>query len=166
MSRSATPRDDYAGSGQGVTLGDYIARLNSGRRLIAALTVLAALLAFLLSAFQTELYRAKAKVLVKPLPLVPATEVASVPVLNLSTEVQFMTSRTVLGDALRSAGSDDSFDTFLAGLNVITETDTEVLVITYESESPEQAAENANAIATSYLAAREEDAEEELAVIA
>ena len=145
-------------SGPGA-LHAYIATLRQHRWLIAAMVAVVTGSVLLSSYLQTPSYRSEARVLVRAVNA--AFGFAGGGLFNIQTESQLVASEPVAEFAGELLGFEGPPASLLEGLGVAVATETEILVVSYDSEDPQVAQERAQAFAEGYLTFRREQVETE-----
>lgn len=142
----------------GTDLREYlrVLRARKWEVLVVAVVVVAATMFFTVR--QTPIYEGQTRILVKP--VVNPTTTISVPQQpNLDTERELIHSQLVAEQVRRDLELSTPVDALLANLKVEVITDTEVLLVEYDSPSPATAARLANAFASAYVSFRARQAE-------
>jgi capsular polysaccharide biosynthesis protein len=101
-------------------------------------------------------YDAKSVVAVSPVVLDPRA--SSQPETNIATEQVIVSSREVISRAVEDLGGTVAVTDLQERVSVTTPSDSDVLEITVVAETPDRAADQANAVAEGYLAYRDEQA--------
>lgn len=141
----ASVETDAAGS---ASLREYLAVLRSRKTSIVVVALLVVASALFYSYRQQPLYRAEAKVLVKPFNTL----------LNVETERELAGSEAVRDIVAEKLGTELEGESLSpANLSVSVATETEVLIIGYTHSIPEEAQRAANAYAEGYLEYRRQE---------
>lgn len=165
MSASTTSAQVGPDAGHVFTLRDYLERLRAGRNLILACLIVVPVVSLALSLLQSSLYRSETEILVKPLPVGEAAGLVTAPVINMETERQLVYSNPVLQGALDRLDRDQTAKAFANSVDVLAVPQTELLVIGVTSPDPREARDAADALASSYLEFRAEQARKDLQVV-
>jgi succinoglycan biosynthesis transport protein ExoP len=132
---------------------EYIRVLRARKWEVAIVTIVLVGATLFFSFRQTPIYRAQARVLVRPVQNVTAT--GSVPqALNLDTEREVILSLPVATQVRQDLSLATPVEDLLENLSVQVVTDTEVLVVSYDDPSSVTAARLANGFATAYVRVR------------
>jgi capsular exopolysaccharide synthesis family protein len=145
-------------SEQPLDLREYLAVIRARKVTIIVTLVFVIALALAATFRQTPLYRASARLLVKPI----SSDSFYIAPPNLETEAEVFASEPVAVVAQERLESDSSVGALLSGLDVEPITETEVLVVNYTSPDPEVASDVANAFAFAYIDYKQEQALREL----
>lgn len=143
---------------QPVDIRDYLAVVRVRKLTIVIVATLVVAVVLALSYRQTPLYRADARLLIKPI----SSDAFYVPIPNLETEAEFLASEPIAAAAREEMGTDHTPRDLLGGLDVQPIAETEVVIVSYTSKSPEFAQNAANAFATAYIDYKREQALQEL----
>ena len=149
---SSSPIEQHADHEPTIDLREYLAIVKTRKWTILVVTILVLGAAIGLSAAQTPMYTAQARVLVE----IPLLESGQPQLVNLETESQLVGSETVADLAQDALGVEDDLDSLLEGLDVTARPGTEVLEIAYTSTDPAFAQDAANAFASSYITFKRE----------
>ena len=138
-------------------LREYVRVLRARRIQVVVITLLVAVAAMLFAYRQTPIYQGQAKVLVKPIIATSgSSSVSQAP--NLDTERELILSQAVAQKVKSAVEVTASVDTLLKNVDVAVVSDTEVLVVKYNSPSPVWAARLANGFANAYVDFRTQQA--------
>ena len=136
--------------GEVVGLARYAASIRRRGWLVLAFMLVLAVAAFGYTATRPAVYKATAQVLIRPYSSAQFNE----PVFTseqVATQVEVMQSLSVATPAVAALGLDESPSTLLKSVTATAVGDTSVIAIAVTRQSPELAAEVANAIGDSYL---------------
>ncbi len=149
---------DQSAQEQTIDLREYLQVLAFRKWTVisAVVLLLGGTLAFSLT--RTPIYRADAKVLVKA----PPSETGEVPVVDVLTEAEIISSEAVASLVLDDLDYSGSGSRLLDDLSVESIPETQVVAIAYRSPSAPLAQEAANAFAENYLEFRQTQAVEEV----
>lgn len=148
------------GRGQTVRLSDVFKRMIKRWRLILAITLVGAVLGAAYSLVQRDQYTASATLTVSPITTNPFNAGAVNQQINITTERAILNSREVARIAAEKLDRDVSPTQLLAGSEVAAPSGSQVLEVTVTTDSPEDAADFANALADAYLEFRAQGAAE------
>jgi len=142
-----------------INVRDRAAVLRRRWRIVAFCTIAALAAAIGLSALQSPVYEAAARLEVGPVSAVPLPSSGVVlPPEEVATQVQILLSVPVAERVREQLGLSESADELLDSVTVAQETDARVLTVTASRSSAEQAQLVANGFAESYLSFRREQA--------
>lgn len=141
-----------------ITLRRFLDRARRDRARLAAIIVLPVVLAGLSTLLMESVYTATTRLLVRPLPLAPASGFLTAPTLNLETESRLIESDAIIGRVEAALGREN----LEKEIQVSALTPTELLTVSYSGTSPQASAEVANAVAETYLDYRTEQTREDL----
>lgn len=144
---------------QPAQLSEIISTLRRRRRLLIWCALAGAVLGLVAWLLIPARYSASAAVSISPISttLLTSTQDAEQTV-NIATESQIVSSRGIAVDAARSMDDDVTPESVQASTSVENPAESLVLRISYSADSPERAAEGADAVAAAYLTARREAA--------
>ena len=142
---------DVVGEGQS-ELHVYVSTVRQQKWLIAAVTALVLAVVMIRSYLQTPEYQSQARVLLR------STTGAF---FNMQTESELVTSGPVANTVAESLDFEGDPSVLLGGLSAGVSTDTEILVISYTAQDPEEAQQRAQGFAEGYLDYRVDQARRE-----
>jgi non-specific protein-tyrosine kinase len=143
-----------------LNLRDYLSILRVRKWTIILSALLITALAVGMSYRRTPIYKATARVLVKPLNLDPSEVQFSTT--NLNTETQLARSDAVATIAKQELQSQEEVTTLMGGLSVEVPADTEILVFNYSHPDASEAQLRSQAFAEAYLEHRRQSLLEDL----